>query len=82
MKKIQFSNLLADTFSSSKVLNLFVFIMFALAMTFVLGARYYLFSSIINDDGTSKKDIVAYKTIKVVDTFKTEQNKKEIAQKV
>ncbi len=82
MKKIQFSNLLADTFSSSKVLNLFVFIIFALAMTFVLGARYYLFSSIINDDGTSKKDIVAYKTIKVVDTFKTEQNKKEIAQKV
>lgn len=82
MKKIQFSNLLADTFSSSKVLNLFVFIIFALSMTFVLGARYYLFSSIINDDGTSKKDIVAYKTIKVVDTFKTEQNKKEIAQKV
>ena len=51
-------------------------------MTAILGSRYYLFQSIIGDDGNSKKDIVAYKTIKVVDTFKTEQNKKEIAQKV
>lgn len=82
MKKLQLTNLLADTFSSSKVINLVVFVLFALAMTAVLGARYYLFQSIINDDGTSKRDIVAYKTIKVVDTFKTEQNKKEIAQKV
>lgn len=82
MKKIQFTNLLADTFSSSKVFNLLIFIAFAIIMTAVLGARYYLFQSIINDDGTSKKDIVAYRTIKVVDTFKTEQNKKEIAQKV
>lgn len=82
MKKIQFTNLLADTFSSSKVFNLLIFIAFAILITAVLGARYYLFQSVINDDGTSKRDIVAFKTIKVVDTFKTEQNKKEIAQKV
>lgn len=82
MKKLQFTNLLADTFSSSKVINLVVFILFALTMTAVLGARYYLFQSVVSDDGTSKRDIVAYKTIKVVDTFKTEQNKKEIAQKI
>lgn len=82
MKKIQFINLLADTFSSSKVINLLVFILFALIMTGTLGARYYLFQSIIADDGTSKREIIAPKTIKVVDTFKTEQNKKEIAQKV
>lgn len=82
MKKLQLTNLLADTFSSSKIINLLIFIAFALAMTFVLSAKYYFFQSIINDDGTSKRDIIAYKTIKVVDTFKTEQNKKEIAQKV
>ena len=82
MKKIQFMNQLADTFSSSKMINLFVFVLFALVLTIVLGARYYLFQSIIADDGTSKREIVANKTIKVVDTFKTEQNKKEIAQKV
>ena len=82
MRKIQLINLLADTFSSSKVINLLIFITFAIVMTAALGARYYLFQSIIADDGTSKRDIVAPKTIKVVDTFKTEQNKKEIAQKV
>ena len=82
MKKIQLTNLLADTFSSSKIINLLIFILFAILMTAVLSARYYLFQSIINEDGTSKKDIVASKTIRVVDTFKTEQNKKEIAQKV
>ena len=82
MKKLQIANFMADMFSSSKVVNFLIFIVFALAMTAVLSARYYFFQSIINDDGTSKRDIVAYKTIKVVDTFKTEQNKKEIAQKV
>lgn len=82
MKKIQIFNRLADTFSSSKMINLLVFIAFALVLTATLGARYYLFQSIVSDDGTSKKDIVAPKTIKVVDTFKTEQNKKEIAQKI
>lgn len=82
MKKIEFANVLSDTFSSSKIINLVVFIVFALAMTTILGARYYLFQSIISDDGTSKKDIIAHKTIKVVDAFKTEQNRKEIAQKV
>ena len=82
MKKIQFINLLADTFSSSKIINLLVFVFFALVLTATMSARYYMFQSIISDDGTSKRDIVAPKTIKVVDTFKTEQNKKEIAQKV
>src|SRR5574344_179290 len=82
MKKIQLSNLIADTFSSSKIINMFVFIVFAIVLTAVLSARYYLFQSIIADDGTSKKDIRATKTIKVVDTFKTDQTKKEIAQKV
>lgn len=82
MRKIEFLNMLADTFSSSKMLNLIAFTFFVLAMTATLGTRYYLFQSIIADDGTSKREIVAPKTIKVVDTFKTEQNKKEIAQKV
>lgn len=82
MKKIQIFNQLAETFSSSKMINLLVFVAFALVLTATLGARYYLFQSIVSEDGTSKKDIVAPKTIKVVDTFKTEQNKKEIAQKI
>lgn len=82
MRKIEFFNLLSDTFSSSRVTNLVVFTLFVICMTATLGARYYLFQSIIAEDGTSKREIIAPKTLKVVDTFKTEQNKKEIAQKV
>ena len=82
MKKIKFTNLIADTFSSSKILNFLIFLFFAIMLTAILSAKYFLFQSIINDDNTSKKNIVAYKTIKVVDTFKTEQTKKEVAQKI
>lgn len=82
MKKIQFMNQMEDLFSSAKMVNLLAFIAFAIVMTIILSSRYYLFQSIISEDGTSKRDIVAHKTIKVVDTFKTEQNKKEIAQKI
>ena len=82
MRKIQFINLLADTFSSSKVINLLIFILFTVIMTATLGARYYLFQSIISADGTSKRDIVAPKTIKVVDNNppkpkETKTNKKD-----
>ena len=38
MRKIQFINLLADTFSSSKVINLLIFILFTVIMTATLGA--------------------------------------------
>ncbi len=82
MKKIKFTNLIADTFSSSKIINFLIFLFFAIILTGILSAKYFLFQSIISDDNTSKKDIVAYKTIKVVDTFKTEQTKKEVAQKI
>lgn len=82
MKKIKLTNLLADTFSSSKVLNFLIFLLFTIMLTGVLSARYFLFQSIIADDGTSKRDVAAYKTIKVVDTFKTDQYKKELAQKI
>lgn len=81
MRKIQFINLLADTFSSSKVINLLIFILFTVIMTATLGARYYLFQSIISADGTSKRDIVAPKINKVVDTFKPSKIKKKLLKK-
>lgn len=82
MKKVKFINLMADTFSSSKVLNLFIFLLFTVLLTAVICAKYFLFQSIISADGTSKRDIAAYKTIEVVDTFKTDQYKKEVSQKI
>lgn len=82
MKKVKFTNLISDIFSTSRVINLLIFLAFTVLLTSVLCAKYFLFQSIIGDDGTSKRDVVAYKTMKVVDTFKTDQYKKEMAQKI
>ncbi len=62
--------------------NILLFIFFAIILTFILASKYIIFQNLINKDGLSKREIVANKTIEVVDTFKTEQLRKEVAQKV
>lgn len=70
-----------DFFSSSKVLNILGFLVFTLLMSTIISSQNFFFKSII-ENGISKKDIVAQKTITVVDVQKTELHKKEIAQKI
>ena len=62
--------------------NILLFTFFAIILTFILASKYIIFQNLINKDGLSKREIVANKTIEVVDTFKTEQLRKEVAQKV
>ena len=57
-------------------------ILFSLIMTSLLSMKYYLFQNMVNEDNTSKKDIYASKTIKVIDTYKTEQQKKVAVQRI
>ena len=57
-------------------------ILFSLIMTSLLSMKYYLFQNMVNEDNTSKKDIYASKTIKVIDTYKTEQQKKVAVQSI
>lgn len=66
---------------SNRILKIFVFLIFTIVMSAVISAPDLLFKSIIQN-GISKKDIYAQKTITVVDAEKTELHKKEIAQRI
>lgn len=81
MKYIKYIKKLADVLYSSRTINIFSFIIFTFLITIMLSSQNFFFKNIINN-GISKKDIIAQKTISVVDTKKTEQHKKEIAQKI
>ena len=57
------------------------FIVFTFLLTATLSSQNYFFQKIIKN-GISQKDIIAHRDIKVIDTKKTEQHKKEVAQSV
>jgi hypothetical protein len=67
--------------SSKKFRNGLFFLIFTLLMTVAISSQNYFFQKVI-DNGISKRDIIAQKDIKVIDTKKTEQHKKEVAQSV
>lgn len=72
---------IANILSSSYVLSILSFITFVLLMSMILASKNFFFQSIIKN-GISQKDIVAQKTITVIDVKRTEQHKREIAQKI
>lgn len=79
--KTKFLEKTADFFTSSKVVYLTLFLVFTIIMSAIVSSQNFFFKSII-ENGISKKDIIAQKTITVVDVQKTEFHKKEIAQKI
>ncbi len=70
-----------DFISSKQFRNVVCFILFTFLMTVTISSQNYFFQKVI-ENGISKKDIVAQKDIKIIDTKKTEQHKKEVAQGV
>ncbi|MBE7711233.1 MAG: HDIG domain-containing protein [Cyanobacteria bacterium SIG31] len=70
-----------DIISSKKFRNIFCFIVFTVLMTTAISSQNFFFQKVI-ENGISKRDIVAQKDIKVIDTKKTELHKKEVAQSV
>lgn len=70
-----------EFFSSPKITNTLFFLAFCAAMSIIVASQNFFFNSII-ENGISKKDIIAQKTITVVDVQKTDLHKKEIAQKI
>ena len=74
-------NKFLDFISSKTFRNVVCFIVFTFLMTVTISSQNYFFQKVI-ENGISKKDIVAQKDIKVIDTKKTEQHKKEVAQNV
>ena len=70
-----------DFISSKNFRNGFCFFLFPLLMAITISSQNYFFQKVI-ENGISKKDIVAQKDIVVIDTKKTEQHRKEVAQNV
>ncbi len=70
-----------DFISSKTFRNVFCFIVFTTLMTVAISSQNFFFQKVI-DNNMALKEIVAEKDIKVIDTVKTEQHKKEVAQNV
>lgn len=70
-----------DFISSKTFRNVMCFIVFTFLVTVTISSQNYFFQKVI-ENGISKKDIIAQKDIKVIDTKKTELHKKEAAQAV
>lgn len=81
MKQLKSFAKVAEIFSSSKVLSLSAFFIFTILMSLILSSQNFFFQNII-ENGISKKDIITPKTITVIDVKRTEQHKREIAQKI
>lgn len=67
--------------SSSRVLKLLYLVTFTVLVTCIIASQNFFFQSII-ENGISKRDIIAQKTLTVEDVKRTEQHKREVAQKV
>ena len=81
MIKIEFAPKVRDFFASRQFLKTLSFIGFTVLMTAIIASQNFFFQNII-ENGISKRDIIAQKTLTVEDVKRTEQHKKEVAQKV
>ena len=81
MNKTEILSNIDEFFSSSTTHKVLTFIVFTFLMTAVIASQNFFFQNII-ENGISKRDIIAQKTMTVVDVKRTEQHKKEAAQKI
>lgn len=81
MIKIEFAPKVRDFFTSRQFLKTLSFIGFTVLMTAIIASQNFFFQNII-ENGISKRDIIAQKTLTIEDVKRTEQHKKEVAQKV
>lgn len=81
MNKIILVTRIRDFFFSSQAIKTVGFLIFTILMTSIIASQNFFFQTIV-ENGISKKDVVAQKIITVVDVKRTEQHKKEVAQKV
>ncbi len=81
MIKNEYIEKFKEFLTSSKVIKTFYLLCFTVLITAIISSQNYLFQSII-ENGISKKDIYAQKTFTVEDVKRTEQHKREVAQKV
>ena len=70
-----------DFLISGNYSKIFALIGFTVIMTGILASQNYFFQNII-ENGISKRDIIAQKTLTVIDVKRTEQHRKEVASRV
>lgn len=81
IKEFKMPTAIIEFFSSSKAIEVCSFLLFTILLTAIIGSQNFFFQKVV-ENGISKRDIVADKTIIVEDTKRTEQHKKEVAQKI
>jgi hypothetical protein len=81
MIKTDFMLNIKDFCKSTMARNILAFLGFTFLMTAIIASQNFFFQNII-ENGVSKRDIVAQKTLTVEDVKRTEQHRKEVAQKV
>lgn len=81
MIKIDIISKAKETLSSSTSHKILAFLGFTILMTATIASQNFFFQNII-ENGVSKRDIIAQKTLIVEDVKRTEQHRKEVAQKV
>ena len=69
-------------FKSENFKNSVILIILAIIFTLLLSSKHFFFKSLIDENNNARRDVFAEKTIEVIDTYKTEQRKKELAQKL
>ena len=81
MKNLIIPESVKDFFQSSLFVNALLLVTFAFLMTLIIASQNFLFQQVV-ENGISRKDIIAEKNIIVEDTKRTEQLRKEVAQKI
>lgn len=70
-----------ERIQSHKVTDIIIFLCFSLVMTLIVSSQNFFFQRVI-ENGISKRDIIAQKTITVIDTKRTEQHRQEVIQNI
>ena len=78
---VQILNDIYDDLKQASVTNILMFLLFSILLTLIISSQNFFFQRII-ENGISKKDIIAEKTITVIDTKRTEQHKKDVAMNI
>lgn len=81
MQKNEYIERTKEFLASSKVIKLCYLVTFTVLVTCIIASQNFFFQSII-ENGISRRDIIAQKTLTVEDVKRTELHKREVAQKV
>ncbi len=81
MVKLEFISKFKDIVTSAQTVKIAAFFSFTILLTGIISSQNFFFQNII-ENGISRRDIIAQKTLIVEDVKRTEQHKKEVAQKI